>query len=73
MGLTEYSIMLTIVNNDNLVILTSDDEDEALDTMNTLMGMLRDESIKILKTDNFIIPKDRILYVQLVENQVTLS
>ena len=73
MGLTEYSIMLTIVNNDNLVILTSEDEDEALDTMNTLMGMLRDESIKILKTDNFIIPKDRILYAQLVENQITLS
>lgn len=73
MGLTEYSIMLTIVNNDNLVILTSEDEDEVLDTMNTLMGMLRDESIKILKTDNFIIPKDRILYAQLVENQVTLS
>ena len=73
MGLTEYSIMLTIVNNDNLVILTSEDEDEVLDTMNTLMGMLRDESIKILKTDNFIIPKDRILYAQLVENQITLS
>ena len=73
MGLTEYSIILTIVNNDNLVIFTSEDEEEALDTMNTLMGMLRDESIKILKTDNFIIPTDRILYGQLVENQVTLS
>lgn len=73
MGLTEYFIKLTIVNNDSLVVFTSEDEEEALDTMNTLMGMLRDESIKILKTDNFIIPKDRILYAQLVENQVTLS